>query len=39
MKFPSLRQLWFQLHWLIGITAGTVLIVIGLSGAVLWFRE
>ncbi|WP_454904491.1 PepSY domain-containing protein [Variovorax gossypii] len=39
MKFPSLRQLWFQLHWLIGITAGTVLIVIGLSGAVLSFRE
>lgn len=39
MKFPSLRQLWFQLHWLVGITAGTVLIVIGLSGAVLSFRE
>lgn len=39
MKFPSLRQLWFQLHWFIGITAGTVLIVIGLSGAVLSFRE
>jgi sulfite reductase (NADPH) flavoprotein alpha-component len=39
MKFPSLRQLWFQLHWFVGITAGTVLIVIGLSGAVLSFRE
>lgn len=39
MKRPSLRQLWFQLHWFIGITAGTVLIVIGLTGAVLSFRE
>uniref|UniRef100_UPI000D39940B PepSY domain-containing protein n=1 Tax=unclassified Variovorax TaxID=663243 RepID=UPI000D39940B len=39
MKFPSLRQVWFQLHWFVGITAGTVLIVIGLSGAVLSFRE
>ncbi|WP_445289361.1 PepSY domain-containing protein [Variovorax atrisoli] len=39
MKFPSLRQVWFQLHWFFGITAGTVLIVIGLSGAVLSFRE
>lgn len=39
MKFSSLRQLWFQLHWFVGITAGTVLIVIGLSGAVLSFRE
>jgi sulfite reductase (NADPH) flavoprotein alpha-component len=39
MKFPSLRQFWFQLHWFFGITAGTVLIVIGLSGAVLSFRE
>jgi sulfite reductase (NADPH) flavoprotein alpha-component len=39
MKFPSLRQVWFQLHWFIGITAGTVLIVIGLTGAVLSFRE
>lgn len=39
MKLPSVRQLWFQLHWFFGITAGTVLIVIGLSGAVLSFRE
>lgn len=39
MKLPGLRQIWFQLHWLIGITAGTVLVVIGLSGAVLSFHE
>jgi sulfite reductase (NADPH) flavoprotein alpha-component len=33
------KKLWFQLHWFIGITAGTVLIVIGLTGATLAFRE
>ena len=38
-RLPSLRQAWFQIHWLLGITAGTVLVVIGLSGAVLSFRE
>ncbi|QEI06458.1 nitric oxide synthase [Pigmentiphaga aceris] len=37
--WPSGRQIWFQLHWLIGIVAGTVLMLIGLSGAVLSFRE
>lgn len=35
----SLRRVWFQIHWFIGITAGTVLVVIGLTGAVLSFRE
>ncbi|SHM86153.1 sulfite reductase (NADPH) flavoprotein alpha-component [Duganella sacchari] len=34
-----MKKLWFQLHWFVGITAGTVLMVIGLSGAVLAFRE
>ena len=33
------KKIWFQLHWFIGITAGTVLIAIGLTGAVLSFRE
>ncbi|KQU91424.1 nitric oxide synthase [Variovorax sp. Root318D1] len=33
-----LRRAWFQIHWFIGITAGSVLLVIGLSGAVLSFR-
>jgi sulfite reductase (NADPH) flavoprotein alpha-component len=33
------RQAWFQVHWIIGITAGTLLTVIGLSGATLSFRE
>lgn len=36
---PSFKQLWFQLHWFVGITAGTVLIVLGLSGAVFSFHE
>lgn len=34
-----LRRVWFQIHWFIGITAGTVLVVIGLTGAALSFRE
>ncbi|NGZ83494.1 PepSY domain-containing protein [Duganella aceris] len=34
-----MKKLWFQLHWFVGITAGTVLIVIGLTGAILAFRE
>ncbi|WP_077409073.1 sulfite reductase flavoprotein subunit alpha [Janthinobacterium sp. LM6] len=35
----SWKQVWFQLHWLIGITAGTVLVIIGLSGATLAFKD
>ncbi|WP_371867120.1 PepSY domain-containing protein [Duganella lactea] len=34
-----MKKLWFQLHWFVGITAGTVLMVIGLTGALLAFRE
>jgi sulfite reductase (NADPH) flavoprotein alpha-component len=39
--FPALtlKQVWFQLHWFIGITAGSVLVVIGLTGAILSFRD
>jgi sulfite reductase (NADPH) flavoprotein alpha-component len=33
-----LRRVWFQIHWFIGITAGSVLVVIGLTGAMLSFR-
>lgn len=32
------RQILFQLHWLAGITAGTLLAVIGTSGALLAYR-
>lgn len=38
-SFPRPRQLWRQVHWFIGITAGTLLMLIGLSGAALSFRE
>jgi sulfite reductase (NADPH) flavoprotein alpha-component len=33
------KKLWFQLHWFVGITAGTILMVIGLTGATLAFRD
>lgn len=39
LALPGWRQLWFQLHWLVGITAGSVLVLIGVSGALLTFRE
>ncbi|MGC3985680.1 MAG: PepSY-associated TM helix domain-containing protein [Pseudorhodoferax sp.] len=38
-SLPRPRQLWRQLHWCIGITAGTLLMAIGLSGAILSYRE
>ena len=34
-----MKKLWFQLHWFVGITAGTILILIGLTGAILAFRD
>lgn len=33
------KKIWFQLHWFIGITAGTLLMTIGVTGALLAFRE
>jgi sulfite reductase (NADPH) flavoprotein alpha-component len=33
------KNIWFQIHWFIGITAGTLLMTIGVSGALLAFRE
>ncbi|MBP0598629.1 PepSY domain-containing protein [Herbaspirillum sp. LeCh32-8] len=33
------KKIWFQIHWFIGITAGTILMTIGVSGALLAFRE
>lgn len=35
----SVKKIWFQLHWFIGITAGTMLVAIGLTGAVFSFHE
>lgn len=34
-----LRKLWFQTHWLLGISAGLVLAIMGLSGATLAFED
>ncbi|MCC2656360.1 MAG: flavodoxin [Panacagrimonas sp.] len=34
-----MRNLWFQLHWLLGITAGLVLAVMGITGAALSFEN
>ena len=39
IALSRVRQTWFQVHWFIGITAGTLLMLIGLSGATLSFRE
>lgn len=33
------KNVLFQLHWLLGITAGTVLAIMGLSGAALSFED
>lgn len=33
------KKIWFQIHWFIGITAGTLLMTIGVTGALLAFRE
>lgn len=38
-RLPTLREVWFQLHWFVGITAGTLLAVIGLTGAILAFED
>ncbi len=32
-------EFWFQLHWLAGITAGTVLVVIGVTGGLMSFQQ
>ncbi len=34
-----LKQLWFQTHWLLGITAGIVLAVVGFTGGMLSFEQ
>ncbi len=34
-----LKKIWFQVHWLLGITAGIVLAVVGVTGATLSFEH
>lgn len=38
-RLPTPRAVWFQLHWFVGITAGTLLAVIGLTGAIMAFED
>lgn len=33
-----LKNFWFQAHWLVGITAGVILAVVGVTGAVMSFE-
>lgn len=33
------RNLWFQLHWILGITAGVILAVVGVTGGLLSFEQ
>jgi len=37
--WPRLREIVFKLHWFVGIFAGALFLLIGLSGALLAFRE
>jgi len=32
-------EIWFQLHWFAGITAGTVLVVVGVTGGLMSFQQ
>jgi sulfite reductase (NADPH) flavoprotein alpha-component len=34
-----MKKLWFQAHWLLGITAGVVLALMGVTGALLSFED
>ena len=34
-----LKKIWFQIHWFLGITAGTLLVVVGITGATLSFED
>ena len=33
------KKLWFYLHWFLGLTAGFVLMIVGVSGALLSFEK
>jgi sulfite reductase (NADPH) flavoprotein alpha-component len=34
-----LKNVWFQIHWFVGITAGVVLAIVGLTGGILSFES
>ena len=33
------KTIWFKIHWFLGITAGLVLFVVGITGAILSFEK
>ena len=33
------KTIWFKIHWILGITAGIVLFVVGVTGATLSFEK
>lgn len=33
------KKIWFKIHWILGITAGIILLVVGISGATLSFEK
>ncbi len=35
----TFKNIWFQLHWILGITAGLVLMVVGTTGGILSFER
>ena len=39
LPIPSLRTLLFRLHWALGLTAGLVLALMGLTGALMSYEE
>lgn len=39
MSNPLFRKIWFQTHWLLGISAGLVLALMGVTGALLSFEN
>lgn len=38
-RLPSWRKVWFQTHWFLGITAGLVMMVVGVTGALLSYQD
>lgn len=33
------KSLWFKIHWILGITAGIILLIVGVTGAILSFEK
>ena len=33
------KTIWFKIHWFLGITAGIILLVVGITGAIMSFEK